>query len=48
MVKTKSTAYSGSTATSASRAIARPAEMSTCAASAAHDSRNAAPMIATP
>ena len=35
--KTKSTAYSGSTAISASSASARPAEMSSCATSAAHD-----------
>ena len=45
---TKSTAYSGSTAISARIAIARPAEMSSCAASAAHDSMNAAPTIARP
>ncbi len=45
---TKSTAYSGSTAISASSAMARPAEMSSCATSAAHDSRNAAPTIARP
>ncbi len=48
MVNTKSTAYSGSTATRASSAIARPAEMSTCAASAAQESANAAPTIARP
>ncbi len=47
-VNTKSTAYSGSTATSASSASARPALMSTCAASAAQASTNAAPTIATP
>ena len=46
--KTKSTAYSGSTAMSASRAIAKPAEMSSCATSAAHDRMNAAPTIARP
>ena len=45
---TKSTAYSGSTAISARIAIAKPAEMSSCATSAAHDSRNAAPTIAMP
>ena len=47
-LKTKSTAYSGSTASSASRASASPALMSTWAASAAQDSRNAAPMMASP
>jgi len=47
-VKTKSTAYSGSTAMIASTATARPAETSTCAASAAHASRNAAPTMASP
>ena len=46
--KTKSTAYSGSTAMSASTAIARPAEMSSCATSAAHERMNAAPTIARP
>ena len=40
---TKSTAYSGSTAMRARIAIARPAEMSSCATSAAQDSMNAAP-----
>ncbi len=45
---TKSTAYSGNTAMNASTAIARPAEMSSCAASAAHDRMNAAPTIASP
>ena len=33
---------------SASTAIARPAEMSSCATSAAHDRMNAAPTIASP
>ena len=45
---TKSTAYSGSTAIRARIAIAKPAEMSSCATSAAQDSRNAAPTIAMP
>ena len=45
---TKSTAYSGSTAMSARTAIASPAEMSSCATSAAHDRMNAAPTIASP
>ena len=45
---TKSTAYSGRTAISARMAIARPAEMSSCATSAAHDSMNAAPTMARP
>ena len=45
---TKSTAYSGSTAIRARIAIARPAEMSSCATSAAQDSMNAAPTIAMP
>ena len=42
-VNTKSTAYSGSTAISASTASASPAEMSSCATSAAHARMNAAP-----
>ncbi len=46
--KTKSTAYSGRTAISARTAIARPAEMSSWATSAAHDRMNAAPTIASP
>ena len=46
--KTKSTAYSGRTAMSASTAIANPAEMSSCATSAAHDRMNAAPTMARP
>ena len=46
--KTKSTAYSGNTAISANTAIARPAEMSNWATSAAHDKMNAAPTIARP
>ena len=46
--KTKSTAYSGNTAIKARTASERPAEMSSCATSAAHDSRNAAPTIPTP
>ena len=45
---TKSTAYSGSTAISARIAIASPAEMSSWATSAAHESRKAAPTIASP
>ena len=45
---TTSTAYSGSTAMKARTAMASPAEMSSCAASAAHDSRKAAPMMAPP
>ena len=45
---TKSTAYSGSTAIRARIAIARPAEMSSCAASAAHESMKAAPTMARP
>ena len=40
--------YSGITAMSASTAIAKDADTSNCATSAAHDSRNAAPMIPTP
>src|SRR5947209_10171418 len=47
-VNTKSTAYSGSTATSASIASARPAETSSCTTSAAQASMNAAPTTATP
>src|SRR5699024_232120 len=47
-VNTKSTAYSGNTASSASSASARPALMSTCAASAAQDKIRAAPIMATP
>ena len=47
-VNTKSTAYSGSTATSASSASARPAEMSSCTTSAAQASMNAAPTTARP
>src|SRR4030065_542735 len=43
-----STAYSGSTAMNARTAIASPAEMSSCATSAAHDRRKAAPTIAMP
>src|SRR5581483_488468 len=43
-----STAYSGSTAMKARTAIARPAEMSSWATSAAHDRRNAAPTIDRP
>ena len=46
--KTMSTAYSGRTAMNASTAIASPAEMSSCATSAAHDRTNAAPTIARP
>jgi hypothetical protein len=45
---TVSTAYSGSTAMNARTAIASPADTSSCATSAAHDSRNAAPTIARP
>src|SRR4030095_4290468 len=45
---TKLTAYSGSTAIRASTAIASPAEMSSCATSAAHDRMNAAPTTARP
>src|SRR5947209_9097454 len=45
---TTSTAYSGSTAMKASTAMANPAEMSSWAASAAHDRRNAAPTTAAP
>ena len=47
-VNTKSTAYSGSTATSARSASAMPALMSTWAASAAHARVKAAPTIASP
>ena len=43
-----STMYSGSTAIRASRPSASPAETSTWSASAAHDSRNAAPTMANP
>ena len=46
--KTKSTAYSGRTAMSARSAIANPAEMSSWAASAAHDRMKAAPTMARP
>src|SRR3954470_21707655 len=45
---TRSTAYSGRTAMNARTAMARPAEMSSWAASAAHDSRKAAPTMAAP
>ena len=45
-VNTKSTAYSGSTAISASRARASPAEMSSWMTSAPQPSRNAAPTTA--
>ena len=45
---TMSTAYSGSTAMNARTAIASPAEMSSCATSAAHDRMKAAPTIASP
>ena len=45
---TKLMAYSGRTAMKASRAMASPAEMSSCATSAAHDSTKAAPMMAAP
>jgi hypothetical protein len=45
---TMSTAYSGRTAMNARTAIARPAEMSSCATSAAHDRMKAAPTIASP
>ena len=45
---TRSTAYSGSTAMKARSAIASPAEMSSCATSAPHDSMNAAPTMARP
>ena len=43
-----STAYSGSTAISATNATASDCEISTSAASAAHASRNAAATIASP
>jgi hypothetical protein len=43
-----STAYSGRTAMNARTAIARPAEMSSCATSAAHDRMKAAPTMASP
>ncbi len=46
--RTMSTAYSGRTAMNARTAIARPAEMSSCATSAAHDRMKAAPTIASP
>ena len=46
--RTRSTAYSGRTAMNARTAIARPAEMSSCATSAAHDRMKAAPTIASP
>ena len=46
--KTTSTAYSGRTAMNASTAIASPAEMSSWATSAAHDSKKAAPTMAPP
>src|SRR3954454_8592433 len=48
LANTTSTAYSGSTAMKARRAMARPAEMSSWATSAAHDSRKAAPTMAIP
>ena len=47
-LNTKSTAYSGSTASSASTARASPALMSSWAASAAQASTNAAPTMAAP
>ena len=47
-VKTKSTAYSGSTAISASSATASDSEMSISAASAAHERMKAAPKMAIP
>ena len=47
-VKTKSTAYSGSTAMSARTARARPAETSSWSTSAAQASRKAAPTTASP
>jgi hypothetical protein len=46
--KTMSTAYSGRTAMNARTAIARPAEMSSWATSAPHESMKAAPTIARP
>jgi hypothetical protein len=46
--KTKSTAYSGNTATRARIEIANPAEISSAASSAAQDSTNAAPTTARP
>ena len=46
--KTKSTAYSGSTAIRARTAIARPAEISSWATSAAQERMNADPTIARP
>src|SRR5437899_284712 len=45
---TKLIAYSGSTAMKASRAMARPAEMSSWATSAAHERTKAAPTMAAP
>ena len=45
---TRSTAYSGRTAMKASTAMASPAEMSSCATSAAQESMNAAPTMASP
>ena len=44
----KSTAYSGSTAMSASTVSARPCDTSSCSTSAAQASRNADPRIARP
>ena len=44
----KSTAYSGSTAISASTVRARPCDTSSCSASAAQARRNAEPRIASP
>ena len=48
MAKWRSTAYSGSTLTSASTRSARVCGMSRSASSIAHESRKAAPTIATP